>query len=278
MHRYIHPYTHVRLSRRSAMRKSNKKKMPCSARPLPSFSTIPVLLPLFLLEESWRVAESACRFQVFFLSLWRASWWRRFLGGVDDAHELHSQKWGQMSSSHDHHMTPTNSTMILGWFSSSGKKPGQKRRAKFMARKNPEPPPFLEGINCKGLWGLWWCFFGGELYILSLWNTLPETNSSHLKIDGWKTTTCLLRWDGVYFRRLLLVSFRECKKFLSWSYGMTGTWKVSWFGTKKCFFERRLQLQGCCFCPNFTSFLLGRNSTTRFWLQWLLNLPKTFTK
>ena len=37
---------------------------------------------------------------------------------------------------------------------------------------------------------------------------LPETNSSHLKMDGWKTIVSF--WDPAYFQ-VRTVSCRECK-------------------------------------------------------------------
>ena len=41
-------------------------------------------------------------------------------------------------------------------------------------------------------------------------NTPPETDSSHLKMDGWNTNFLLGRL-GPFFRGRLAVSFRECK-------------------------------------------------------------------
>jgi len=38
--------------------------------------------------------------------------------------------------------------------------------------------------------------------------TLPETNSSHLKMDGWKTIVSF--WDPAYFQ-VRTVSCRDCK-------------------------------------------------------------------
>ena len=39
------------------------------------------------------------------------------------------------------------------------------------------------------------------------WDTLPETNSSHLKMDGWNTIASF--WDGL-FSGAFAVSFRGC--------------------------------------------------------------------
>ena len=38
--------------------------------------------------------------------------------------------------------------------------------------------------------------------------TLPETNSSHLKMDGWNTIVFF--WDGLLYFQVRAVSFREC--------------------------------------------------------------------
>ena len=40
--------------------------------------------------------------------------------------------------------------------------------------------------------------------------TLPETDSLHLKMDGWNTIVSF--WEGLLFRGYVgYVSFRECK-------------------------------------------------------------------
>ena len=39
----------------------------------------------------------------------------------------------------------------------------------------------------------WWCRI---LSINSMVNTLPETNESHLKMDGWNTIVTF--WDGLF--------------------------------------------------------------------------------
>ena len=56
-----------------------------------------------------------------------------------------------------------------------------------------------------------------EVNDLKMWpwtsqNTLPETNSSHLKMDGWNTI--LFFWGPAYFQGRA-VSFRECIKLVT---------------------------------------------------------------
>ena len=61
-------------------------------------------------------------------------------------------------------------------------------------------------------------------------NTLPETNSSHLKMDSWNTTCSFLLGPGL-FSGAFAVSFRECKCCL-FHHGFSNgspTLSITWF-------------------------------------------------
>ena len=68
--------------------------------------------------------------------------------------------------------------------------------------RKAEWAPLYFRLTCiaRESWGFW--NFVSDIW----WNTLPETNSLHLKRDGWKTI--LSYWVSVYFQGQA-VSFRE---------------------------------------------------------------------
>ena len=62
-------------------------------------------------------------------------------------------------------------------------------------------------LNDSPQWGFFHLKVGGdvvEICQLKIEPTLPETNSSHLKMDGWNTwNTIVSFWDGLFSGAML---------------------------------------------------------------------------
>ena len=139
IHPCMHPYyvVHVYMSTCQTLKKLSHANKPNKAGNLPCFfspfplpfvpSSLVFFLRLFVCGESTPSPFLRVRrFQVFFLSLWRASWWRH--GGICE-------------------LTDPSIEALHCW------SPKQKNMSPvFCGQENPS-------LNWEGLWGFWWCFW-----------------------------------------------------------------------------------------------------------------------